>query len=77
MVNVIKYNCPECGYSKVPTNHRPSSGSCQGRVIQVGDTWRCDACDTEITGDTVCAQCGHNLGGIETGPNQKVVDMQL
>jgi DNA-directed RNA polymerase subunit RPC12/RpoP len=74
-MKVIEYECPDCGYGKKPTNH--SRDTCNGIVIQVGNTWRCNACDKEITGDTKCARCGHNFGSIERGPNQHAVDMQL
>jgi hypothetical protein len=68
---VKKYTCPECGYTKVPTAHRKKG--CAGIIVKVGDTWRCNGCDSEMTGNPTCSQCDYSL----SSGDWKEVDMQL
>jgi primosomal protein N' len=71
---VNKYECPDCGYVKTPTNHLLDN--CNGVVVKIGGTWRCDACGDEITGDTICAKCGNKIGKIG-GKHQDENDLEL
>lgn len=72
---VRRYSCPNCSYTKMPTTHRNCPESGTGRVVKIGGSWRCDACDTKISvgKGAKCSKCGHSI------PSTKVqeVDMQL
>lgn len=72
---VRKYTCPDCGYTKVPTTHRNCSQSGAGRVVKIGDHWRCDACDAKVSvgKGAKCSKCGYSISSGQV----KEVDMQL
>lgn len=69
---VEKYNCPNCGYSKVPTTHKGCPEGA-GRVVKIGAEWKCDACGSGCGGDVICSSCGEKV----PESNVTEVDMQL
>lgn len=57
---VRKYECPNCGYSKVPTTHRGCSGS-EGIIVKKEGSWVCNDCGKSISTGIKCPECGTSV----------------
>lgn len=61
-MKVLKYECPNCGYTKAPTTHRGCEHGA-GQVVKIGGEFTCDACGATVGTSVTCSGCGESVPG--------------
>jgi transcription elongation factor Elf1 len=54
---VREYTCPNCGFSKYPTNHLKDDG----RIVKVGGEFQCEVCGDTFPGTPTCVNCDKDI----------------
>jgi len=71
-MKVLKYECPNCGYTKAPTTHRGCENGA-GQVMKIGGKFTCDACGETVGTGVTCSSCGESVPDI----HMNEIEMEL